>query len=82
VVTRKDGLPFTEENYLSNERCFNEIVLGDEAQVVPIFLVKVGKSNFSKLASDYQREIVKLLVTVDDNELTPLMESDQRELKI
>jgi len=59
VVTRKDGLPLTEYNYLNeNKLYYNEIVLGDESQVVPIFLILLNNSNFSILSQEYQREIV------------------------
>jgi len=56
VVTMKSGLPFTEEDFRKNQRNFNEIVLGDESQVVPIFLIKLNKSNFGRLYYEYQRE--------------------------
>jgi len=40
VVTRKEGLPFREKDYI-NTRKYNEIVVDQEAQIVPIFLVEL-----------------------------------------
>jgi len=58
VITRKDGLPFTETDY-DEHRKYDEIVITQESQVVPIFLVEVDTNvNLNKLRDQYQREII------------------------
>jgi len=57
VVTTKKGLPFTEQDYVEKkEKVYDELVLQQDAQVVPIFLLKINPSNFLKLMKIFQRE--------------------------
>jgi len=58
VVTTREGFPFTEENY-GNQRMFDEYVIDQESQVVPIFLVEVNPSNLSLIGTEYARDIIQ-----------------------
>jgi len=59
VVTNISGLPLSTEINFASSRKFNEIVIDQEAQVVPIFLVELDTSNFQELAELYKREVTK-----------------------
>jgi len=52
-------------------RKFNEIVIDQESQVVPIFLIELDKSNFSTLARHILREtsIQNSLINTDNDSL-------------
>jgi hypothetical protein len=65
VVTKINGLP-VEENYFG--RKFNEIVIDQESQVVPIFLIELDNSNFDILEKHIQRE--KLIINTNNNSLS------------
>jgi len=53
VVTKGNGLPFEDEDF--NLRKFNEIVVDQESQVVPIFLVELDNRNFKEVAENFQK---------------------------
>jgi len=42
---KKNGFPFTSENYEAKKKPYDELVIDQEAQIVPIFLVKVSFLN-------------------------------------
>jgi len=52
VLTSKSGNPWTEKNGPKNR--YDELVLDLEAQVVPLFLLKIDKSNFPQLLEDFK----------------------------
>jgi len=54
VVTRRNGHPVENEN--ENE-FYDEIVVVQESQIVPIFLVLLDRSNFPALSTNWQREV-------------------------
>jgi len=56
VVTRSDGLPFTEADY-ENESMnrYDEIIIGLEAQALPLFVLSINPNNFGALSEKYQR---------------------------
>jgi len=64
VVTQRNGLPLEENNF---ERKFNEIVIDQESQVVPIFLIELLTTNFSTLHEYFKREIADEKVDVDES---------------
>jgi len=41
------------------EPCFDELVISQEAQVVPAFILKVDKSSVEKILKKFDREIVE-----------------------
>jgi len=47
VVTSQDGYPLSQKDYQQNVKKYDEIVLGQEAQVVPIFLLKIAKKTWT-----------------------------------
>jgi len=57
VITRRDGLPFTEVDY-ENEGVvsYDEFVVAQEAQVLPLFVLLMDKSNFQEISEKHQRE--------------------------
>jgi len=66
VVTRRTGFPFEKDEYLGTSKKYNEIVIDQEAQVVPIFLIELDKSNFEIVSKHYHRdEISAILLTID-----------------
>jgi len=66
VVTTLHGLPFTEDNYLQNQPQFNEIVIDQEAQILPIFILEVDEKSCKKLGKIYQQEIPQNIVQTLD----------------
>jgi len=55
IVTTRNGFPAREEDI--EYRKFDEIVIDQESQVVPIFLLEIESSNFPELSQIYQREV-------------------------
>jgi len=55
IVTNKEGMPV--ENPV--EECFSELVIFQEAQCVPAFILRVDKTNLNALLLKYQRTIVE-----------------------
>jgi len=51
VITSKSCLPWRIED--GPENCFDELVLSLEAQVIPLFLLRIDKSNLTKLVADF-----------------------------
>jgi len=54
VVVKKTGDPFTHEDYVNLEESFNEIVVDQESQVVPIYLLTVNKNYIQRAVAEYQ----------------------------
>jgi len=44
VTVKKSGVPFTMEDYLTNKDRYDEIVIDQEAQVAPIFILEVSEN--------------------------------------
>jgi hypothetical protein len=53
VLTNRDGNPLTKKT----DRYYDEIVLSNEVQVVPVFLLYVSRDILGKLAKEFAREI-------------------------
>jgi len=91
VITTKKGLPFTERDYKeSTDGEFNELVLQQDAQVVPIFLVKIDNSNLFQVMQAFLREKAVLPIEIEkrrasiqistpDSVLIPLDEAEADE---
>lgn len=56
IVTGKNGLPI--EDY-SRTSVYDELVITQESQILPIYLVELKNSNFSEMAKNWQREVPK-----------------------
>eukprot|EP01123_Difflugia_compressa_P015883 TRINITY_DN9294_c0_g1_i1.p1 TRINITY_DN9294_c0_g1~~TRINITY_DN9294_c0_g1_i1.p1 ORF type:complete len:313 (-),score=49.00 TRINITY_DN9294_c0_g1_i1:47-934(-) len=56
VVVRKNGNPIRSIPNTGDE-FFYEIVIGQEAQIVPAFVLAIGKPGLSELLKKYQRDI-------------------------
>jgi len=57
AVTTKRGLPFTKQAYENNETKYDEMVIGQESQVVPVFLLKIKKDCIENLFGEWYREV-------------------------
>jgi len=73
VITSFNGYPLKETDF--TQRKFNEIVINQEAQVVPIFLVEVDRSNFQSLMQqpypeDIQDPELQDSVLMKENDIT------------
>jgi len=55
-ITTKGGMPFTKQDYDEEKTKYDEIVIGQESQVVPIFLLQMSKKRLVKIARDWTRE--------------------------
>jgi len=55
VITTTKGYPFTENNYQMNSPAYDEIVIGQEGQVLPLFLLEIDHSNLSVLIQIFQK---------------------------
>jgi len=42
-ITTKEGLPFTIKDYQDMNTKYDELVIGQESQVVPLFLLEMNK---------------------------------------
>jgi hypothetical protein len=72
VVTRTNGYPFTQEDYnTENAPSYDEIVVFQEAQVLPLFLLVIDSSNIRELVTAYQRQIPQVNKTIND-EMIPM----------
>lgn len=83
VVTKMDGLPFDlNDSSLIGYSIFNEIVVSQESQVVPIFIVQLKSSNFDTIKQQFNREENPTLkfvespkgdkVTIDEEQYMPV----------
>jgi len=55
VITSIDGYPVKKPCSV----CFTELVINQEAQVLPAFILSVGNSNLTELVRRFQRDIVE-----------------------
>jgi len=55
VLTKKDGAPATEKTQPTDR--YDELVIGQESQVMPIFVVEIDQSKLAALLRDFQRTI-------------------------
>jgi len=55
VVTTREGRPFSEKNYQHNETQYNEIIIAQKTQILPLFLVGIDKDKLSPLESEWER---------------------------
>jgi len=56
-ITTKGGLPFTKKDYQNMNTKYDELVIGQESQVVPLFLLEMNKKNIVKMAIEWSREV-------------------------
>jgi len=55
VIVTKTGRPFTLRDYDNFTDIFDELVIEQESQAVPIMLLKIARSCLSKLSSQFRR---------------------------
>jgi len=58
-VTKKGGLPFTREDYEAQTIKYDEVVIGQESQAVPLFLLKMNKTNVGNLIKEWDRDVAE-----------------------
>jgi len=56
VITNKNGLPFTREDFGKKVE-YDEVVIAQESQVVPIFLLQIGRESIIKIFEDWERDV-------------------------
>jgi len=58
AITKKNGLPFTREDFVDQKaKKYDEVVIVQESQVVPIFLLKIGKDSIKRIFQEWERDI-------------------------
>jgi len=57
VVVHKAGDPVSVGDYETGIKTYDELVIEQESQIVPIFLLKVRLQNMSELIADFGREL-------------------------
>jgi len=57
AITTKKGLPVGNVPENNNEELYDELVIIQESQILPIYLVDLNNSNFIELAKEWQREL-------------------------
>jgi len=58
VTVTKIGNPFTKEDYDKSYKQYDELVIGQEAQIIPIFLLDIEEQSVRALADEFARETV------------------------
>jgi len=66
VLTKRNGNPFEEED---DYQKFNEIVIDQQVQVVPIFMLELDRSNFAELAVQFTRETANKTQFLEDTNI-------------
>jgi len=56
VITCKKGFP-VEKDAQNGKECYDELVIIQESQILPIYLVELNNSNFAGLVKEWQREV-------------------------
>jgi len=57
VSTTKNGTPQKMEDFTQNQPSYDELILDQESQVVPIFMVKINNKNVSLSIQSWYREV-------------------------
>jgi len=57
VTTLRNGLPFRAADFENNEKQYNEFVIDQESQVLPIFLLSIDRKNLATLSRAWEREV-------------------------
>jgi len=55
VLTGKSGFPLVEEDYQKGLRIYDEVVINQEGQVVPLFMLKIDTSNILEVQKHFER---------------------------
>jgi len=55
AVTTNEGFPFTKKDYEQEEPKYDEVVIGQESQVVPIFLLEMRKEGMENISEELKR---------------------------
>jgi len=63
VVTTLEGFPFIEKDYLENQSQYNEIVIDQESQMLPIFILEVDEKICGKLSRKSVNEKPQGIIT-------------------
>jgi len=67
VFTAANGFPPTEKKF-DRTRKYDELILGQEAQVVPMYLVEIDTSNFSYLLTVFTSKKTAMDRSLDETE--------------
>jgi len=55
VIVKRKGDPFTEEDYERAKTIYDELVIDQEAQIVPIFLLQLNRNGLTEIINDFTR---------------------------
>jgi len=55
-VTTKGGIPFTRQDYEEQKMKYDEVVIGQETQVVPLFLLEMKRKYIEKIFQEWRRD--------------------------
>lgn len=57
VVTNTKGYPYSPIEEENNAPSYDEIVIGQEGQILPVFLLMIDKTNLEELYQSFNREL-------------------------
>lgn len=66
MLTQADGTPVRSAREADGEEVYDEFVIGQETQVVPIYLVEFDPSKLGRLAAKFEREVVEAKEAIGD----------------
>jgi len=73
VIVQRKGFPFTEEDHEKSKTIYDELVIDQEAQVVPIFLLRLNQKDLTEIANDFARITPETKQSFTNEELIPLL---------
>jgi len=57
VIVQRQGYPFTEEDHKQSKTDYDELVIDQEAQIVPMFLLQLAREGLTDILNDFTRVI-------------------------
>jgi len=73
VIVQRKGDPFTEEDYEQTKTMYDELVIDQEAQIVPIFLLQLDRKGLTEIVNDFLRVTPKSEKHASNEELMPFI---------
>jgi len=79
IITTIKGYPV--ENPCPESKCFDELVIGQETQIVPAFILRVDVSKIGNLVQEFDREIVQSSPSASNHPLPKKLSKPKQVLK-
>jgi len=57
VITTKGGMALTRTDHEQQISNYDELVIGQESQVVPLFLLQIGEESIAKIYKEWERDV-------------------------